>query len=194
MAGLASRGRYHFTTQEARRHLKGSGPAIRAVLRRLSAKGQIATPYRGFHVIVPPEYRAIGCLPPAQFVPQLMAYLRQPYYAGLLSAAEFHGAAHQRPQVFSVVVPMNRPRIECGRVRVEFVARLAAKAVPTVAINTPRGPIKVSTPEATALDLVTLSRSQRWPGQCGYCTCRARRIHRSSQTGKAGAQDGSASP
>jgi hypothetical protein len=59
---------------------------------------------RGFHVIVPPEYRSLGCLPPEQFAPALMETLGMPYYAGLLSAAQFHGAAHQRPQVFQVVV------------------------------------------------------------------------------------------
>lgn len=57
-------------------------------------------PFRGFHVIVPPEYRNLGCLPPDQFVPQLMEHLGLVYYAGLLSAARLHGAAHRAPMVF----------------------------------------------------------------------------------------------
>ncbi|HAR49066.1 MAG TPA: hypothetical protein DCR81_02985 [Smithella sp.] len=32
-----------------------------------------------------------------------MAYLAQPYYVGLLSAASLHGSAHQQPQQFHVV-------------------------------------------------------------------------------------------
>ena len=66
-------------------------------------------PFRGFHLIVPPEYRALGCLPADQFVPQLMEHLGLVYYAGLLSAASLHGAAHQAPMVFQTIVADNRP-------------------------------------------------------------------------------------
>jgi len=45
-------------------------------------------PYRGFYVIVSPEYRSLGCRPAEQFIPDLMEYLGEVYYAGLLSAAE----------------------------------------------------------------------------------------------------------
>ena len=45
------------------------------------------------------------------------------YYAGLLSAAQFHGAAHQRPQEFQVFLAKNRRSIQCGTVRVAFLAR-----------------------------------------------------------------------
>ncbi len=60
----------------------------------------------------------------------------------------------QQPQVFQVIVAKNRPSIACGGVRVSFVARRNAAAVPTVPFNTPRGHLAVSTPEATAFDLV----------------------------------------
>ncbi len=129
-------------------------PAVRAGLRRLKKRGDIAVPYRGFHVIVPPEYRRLGCLPAEQFVPQLLAHLDELYYAGLLSAAEYHGAAHHRPQVFQVIVEKNRPTIACGQVRVQFVAKKKVRPVPTELRNTPRGEVRISTAEATALDLV----------------------------------------
>jgi predicted transcriptional regulator of viral defense system len=115
-------------------------------------------PFRGFCVFVPPEYRRLGCLPPEQLVPQLMERLGLDYYTGLLSAAEIHGAAHQRPQEFQAVVAANRPGIECGSVRVRFVARRNVASLPTVLRNTLRGQMKVSTPEATTFDLVGYSR------------------------------------
>ena len=152
--GLASRGRYTFTTDEARKALGGSAVAARAVLRRLAAKGETAAPVRGFHVIVPPEYRRLGCLPADQFVPQLMTMLGEPYYVGLLSAAQYHGAAHHRPQELQVLVGKARRPIVCGAVRVRFVMRSDVRRVPTTTTNTPRGPLRISTPEATALDLV----------------------------------------
>jgi predicted transcriptional regulator of viral defense system len=96
-------------------------------------------------------------LPPDQFIPQLMERLGTPYYAGLLSASRYHGAAHQQPQLFQVVVPKNRPPIRHGLVAVEFIARRNAGAIPTIRVNTPRGFVAVSSPEATAFDLVGYS-------------------------------------
>jgi len=151
---LAARGCYHFTTQQAASQLGVSLTATRAALRRLRSRGAIATPFRGFHVVVPPEYRTLSCLPPEQFVPQLMEHLGLAYYVGLLSAARYHGASHQQPQLFQVVVPTNRPAIDCGQVHVAFTARRNAREIPTVSFNTPRGQVNVSTPEATACDLV----------------------------------------
>lgn len=151
---LASRGQYHFTTGEAAARLGSSVVAARAVLRRLAHKGTLATPYRGFRVIVPPEYRRLGCLPAEQFVPQLMEHLGLVYYAALLTAGRYHGAAHHQPQVFQVMVAKTRPPIAYGEVRAAFVARHNVADVPTARFNTPRGYLEVSTPEATAFDLV----------------------------------------
>ncbi len=72
---LAAQGRYHFSTREIAQIMGVPLTAVRAALRRLKEKGLIATPYRGFHVIVAPEYRGIGCLPADQFIGQLMEYL-----------------------------------------------------------------------------------------------------------------------
>ncbi|MBI5518309.1 MAG: type IV toxin-antitoxin system AbiEi family antitoxin [Deltaproteobacteria bacterium] len=151
---LAARGRHHFFTEEAAVALGSSIPAVRAALRRLKARGEIADPFRGFYVIVPPEYRRFGCLPADQFVPQLMEHLGEPYYVALLSAAELHGAAHQRPQGFQVMVKTNRRAIECGGVRVQFVARKDMASTSVVEAKTQRGFLRVASPEATALELV----------------------------------------
>ncbi len=151
---LASRGRHHFTTQEVASALGSSLVAARAALRRLRQKRRVAKPYRGFHVIVPSEYRRLGCLPPEQFIPQLMAHLGQRYYGALLTAARYHGAAHQQPQIFQVMVAKSRKPIICGDVHVAFVARSNIVEVATIQFNTPRGELAVSAPEATAFDLV----------------------------------------
>ncbi len=151
---LATRGRYHFSTGGLAQATGSSANAARAALRRLRKRGLIATPYRGFHVIVPPEYRSIGCLPADQFIGHLMEHLGLAYYVALLSAARYHGAAHQQPQVFQVIVQKNRPPIRCGNVRVIFIARRNIDKIPIVSFNSPRGFVLVSSPEATAFDLV----------------------------------------
>ncbi len=154
ISDLVAKGRYCFSAEEAVGALGANAVATRAALRRLRQKGELAMPYRGFYVVVPPEFRNIGCLPAGHFIPSLMAHLEEKYYAGLLSAAEYHGAAHQRPQVFQVVVARNKPEITCGKVRVMFVARKNMAHIPTSDFKTPRGYLKISTPAATAFDLV----------------------------------------
>ena len=151
---LAARGRHSFTSAEAGLALGVTANAATKALARLMKQGYLASPERGFYVIVSPEYRSLGCLPPEQFVPGLMALRGLSYYVGLLSAAQFHGAARQRPQRFQVMLAKNRRPIVCGKVHVGFIARKRLDEVPIRHFNTPRGEIRVSTPEATAIDLI----------------------------------------
>lgn len=152
--GLAESGRNHFTIEEAQQALARSLPSVRGGLRRLIERGRLASPARGFYVVVPPEYRRLGCLPAEQFIPQLMAVTGASYYAGLLSAAQYHGAAHHRPQQFQVMLESPRRPIHCGSVVVKFIVRANLRRVPTMKVNTPQGFLDVSTVEASAVDLV----------------------------------------
>lgn len=158
---LASAGRYHFSIRHMQEALGISADAARWALTRLAKQKLVASPARGFYVIVPPEYRSLGCLPADQFIPALMERRSLPYYAGLLSAAQYYGAAHHRPQEFQVFLERNRRPIKCGAVRVAFIARKRLAEVPTRPFNTPRGTVTVSTPEATAIDLAG------YPGHAG---------------------------
>ena len=151
---LAANGVHHFTTTDAVKALGGNPPAVHAQLRRLKQKDLIAEPVRSFHVIVPPEHIRLGCLPAEQFIDQLMHMWGEPYYVCLLSAAERHGAAHQRPQATQVMVRKNRQGIECGMVSIKFVARGDLENMPVTRINTPRGVVRYSSPEVTAHELV----------------------------------------
>lgn len=90
-----------------------------------------------------------------------MEILGEKYHAGLLTAAQYHGVAPQQPQVFQVIVSKNRPDVICGKIRVNFIARKQLGGVPIMNLNTARGTIRVSTIEATALELVG------YPNHCG---------------------------
>lgn len=159
---LQTNGRLVFTTDDAVQALGRSLPAVRAQLRRLKEKGRIADPFRGFHVVVPPKYRRVGCLPPDHFIPQLMEHLGEPYYVALLSAAAYHGAAHQAPMVFQVMVPRARRSLECGGVRVDFIARRDMGDTSVVERDTPTGVLRVASTAATAVELVG------YPERCGF--------------------------
>ena len=76
---LAAAGRYHFGSTEAKVALEVSSAAAKVALNRLAKKGAIASPARGFYVIIPPEYRLLGCLPADQFIPSLMKSLNLTY-------------------------------------------------------------------------------------------------------------------
>lgn len=154
ISSLAANGHYQFSSKDAQSALGVTADAAKLALNRLAKQGMVASPARGFYVIVPPEYRSLGCLPADQFIPALMNRLGLSYYAGLLSAAQYHGAAHHRPQEFQVMVAKSRRPISCGAVRVAFFVRKNITSVPLQSFNTPRGTILVSTPEATAVDLV----------------------------------------
>ena len=154
IARLAASGRYHFSSREAQDALGVSADAAKLALNRLAKQGLVASPARGFYIIVPPEYSSLGSLPADQFIPALMTKLDQPYYLGLLSAAQYHGAAHHRPQETQVMVGKSRRPITSGKVRVAFIVRKDMARIPVQPFNTPRGTVLVSTPEATAVDLV----------------------------------------
>jgi predicted transcriptional regulator of viral defense system len=154
VGSLAARGRYQFSSKEAQAALAVSAAASKLALNRLANQNLIASPARGFYVVIPPEYRSLRCLPADQFIPALMQHFNLSYYAGLLSAAQYYGAAHHRPQEFQVFVARGRRPIHCGDVRVVFMVRKHLGEIPVQNFNTPRGTIQVSTPEATAFDLI----------------------------------------
>src|SRR5579885_271902 len=158
---LQSSGRYSFTRDEAISALGVSEVALQAAARRLAAKGRVVAPRRGFYVVVPMEYRSTGAPPPSWFVDDLMKFHGHPYYVGLLSAAALHGAAHQQPQEFQVVTDTVLRPITVGRTRFHFFMQWHHAKTPTIQVKTETGSMKVSTPEAPALDLV------RYVGKAG---------------------------
>lgn len=159
---LQSRGRYTFTYADIVRGGRQSSVAAEAAVRRLKQQGRVASPRRGFFVIVPAEYRKAGCPPASWFIDDLMRFLGQPYYVALLSAAAIHGAAHQQPMVFQVVTDRPTRTAGTGRVRIEFHMSRQVEDTPVIDMHTETGLMHVSTPEATAYDLL------RYPAAAGY--------------------------
>ncbi|MCC7383331.1 MAG: type IV toxin-antitoxin system AbiEi family antitoxin [Deltaproteobacteria bacterium] len=151
---LQASGRYSFDRAEALSALHTSEEALKKAARRLALKRRLASPRRGFFVIVPVEYRSSGAPPPAWFIDALMRYEGRPYYVALLSAAALHGAAHQQPQEFEVMTdrPLRPSRV--GRSRIRFFTKRRVAATATTKLKTETGEMVVSTPATTALDLV----------------------------------------
>jgi len=153
LKSLQANGRSYFTTQEALAELKVSYDAFTSGIYKLKKKGEIASPAQGFYIIIPPELQNTGCLPAEELVPILMKYLNLDYYACLLTAALYHGASHQKPQVFQVMVNKQLKQILCGKVKIEFIYKKNWDALPTQNRVVKSGYLKIATPEVTAMDL-----------------------------------------
>ena len=150
---LLAAGVHTFTTEDAAEMAGIKPESARPALARLIKNKLAFSPARGLYIPIPPEFRSWGTVPAAWFIDPFMAHLGRGYYVGYLSAAEVHGAAHQRPQVFQVVVDRDVRDREFGRVRLRFITNRGAAELPTVRVNTPTGTMVVSTPELTAIDL-----------------------------------------
>lgn len=110
-----------FFTKPALAELGLSSEALKSAIARLTGKGRLVSPRRGFYLILRPEDRAFGAPDPACWIDPLMKHLGLDYRISLLRAAAFHGAAHQAAMVFQVIAPRQLPDIEIGRRRVEFL-------------------------------------------------------------------------
>ena len=120
---LPAQGRFTFTTAEARAESGASEAAVAAALGRAEADHLIASPVRGFHVVLPLEDRGTGTPSWRLFLDPLLTHLGLPYYVGLLTAASIHGASAQAVQVVQVVTSRPRRPVRSGRLVIEFVVR-----------------------------------------------------------------------
>ncbi|MEI6408053.1 MAG: type IV toxin-antitoxin system AbiEi family antitoxin [Bacteroidota bacterium] len=151
-----SKGKYGF----ALAFLRASFPeqseiAVKSALKRLVDKGKIVSIYKGYYLIIPPQYSGKGILPPALFLDSFMKFLGKPYYLALLNAAAYHGAAHQQPQEFFVVTNFSVLRTTNRKgLRIHYIS---VKNIPEsllVQLKTEAGYLNISNPALTATDLV----------------------------------------
>ena len=152
---LRSNGRYAFSLPEVRSKFEQSDEAIKKALQRLKKKKEIALVRNEFYVVITPEYRSKGILPPSMFIEELMKFLQKDYYVGLLNAAAYYGAAHQQPQSFSVItIKPSLRNINNDILKINFYIKKEWAKSDIVQKKVDTGYINVSSPELTALDLV----------------------------------------
>ena len=151
-------GRITFSRDEVEKQFPNSAKnAISFSLNRLTENGKIASVWKGFYVIIPVEYSLRGIVPPVLYIDFLMKHISRKYYVALLNAAEFYGAAHQRPQQYSVVCEFPFIRdLRKKDTHVHFV--ITRKTIPQTwlkSFNTEKGVVIASKPELNAADLIT---------------------------------------
>lgn len=151
---LQAQGRYTVSREELEASVQSTSTSLKQSLGRLQRKRRIVRVHGGFYVIVPLEYRASGILPPTWFAHDLLNYLGRNYYVALLSAARLHGAGHQAAQEFQVMIDAPLRMIQAAGLRIRLLRKTHLRLTPCQEIKVPTGSLRVSTPEATALDLV----------------------------------------
>ena len=152
---LRSKGKYSFTIKGIKNELNVSDEAIKKSIQRLKKKSRVELIRKGFYVIITPEYRNRGVVPPILFIDSLMKYLDRRYYVGLLNAAANYGAAHQQPQEFFVITEKPSMRsIKNKKLSLNFCFKKDWSDKDINKINTETGYVNISTPELTSLDLI----------------------------------------
>lgn len=149
------RQQFTFSSGEASTAVHLSDSQLVVAAKQLVKDRILAAPAETFFVIVSEDYRSDGSPPATWYIDAWMKHEGQAnYYVGLLTASAIHGAGHQQPQVFQVIVDRELPASIIGRSRFEFVVgtNLERRAVREVPTNT--GSMRISTPETTAFDLV----------------------------------------
>jgi predicted transcriptional regulator of viral defense system len=155
------RGRITFSFQEVRDYFSAiSEQGVKNALNRLVKKSEIVPVLKGFYAVIPVGYALRGMIPPELYIDDLMKYLNRTYYISLLNAAVFYGAAHQQPQIFSVITsyPPLRDTTKKGSRTVFIVTRKTIPQMWLKPFRTAYGDIHVSKPELTAADLITFQK------------------------------------
>lgn len=155
---LRSRGRYTFEADEVIKKFQLSDNAFKKTTQRLLHKNRISRLRKEFYLIIPPEFSARQTLPLGYFVDDLMKFLKREYYAGLLTAAMYHGAAHQQPQSqFIITEPPSLRPIQNRQQSIFFCMKKKWDQQDVSRKKTDAGYINISNPALTALDLIFYS-------------------------------------
>lgn len=157
---LLRHGKNTFARSDAVQRL-GDGPSLSNQLARLRTAGWIMPVGRGFYAVIEPGNQTFGFAPPQAFLDDWARHNDLQYYVGGVSAAEMHGAAHQRVQTFQVVVDRAIRPYQHQDLRIAFFRKRPITERMWVKRSVPAGYLRISTPEVTAYDLLFLPRACR---------------------------------
>jgi hypothetical protein len=147
-------GRVAFSLVELMKESGLSAIASKNQLLRLRGKVVRISPRQLFFLIVGPEHRGMGAPPAIWWLQDYFNWLGRPYYLALQSAASSFGSNPQALQVTQVMTDRPCRAIRAGRVQVRFFVKRRIERTPTRQLAQAPAPLCISTPEATAFDLI----------------------------------------
>lgn len=158
LRAIQSGARYFFETGDFAQLVRRDpdSPAVKKALHRLVKQGLVvlATKRPAGWLIVPAEQAHYGAPPATWWLDDCLKRIEPHYYVALLSAARHWGSAHYAIQDTQVMVSKPRPALTPGKLKVNFFSKRAVAETPTVMVTSGVTPWRVSTREATLLDLI----------------------------------------
>jgi predicted transcriptional regulator of viral defense system len=152
---LLSYEEYSFSFNELYDNSPKSKQALISELKRLSDKKEIVNLRHGFYLILPPRYRNIESLPLELYINKLFEYLNKPYYVSCLSAARFHGSAHQQIQKDYVITIPPPIRDTYKTSNIKFLTCSHWPEFNVVKKKSEAGYYNISSPVLTIADLIS---------------------------------------
>lgn len=130
--------------------------ATKAALARLTQAGRIVLAGKRptVYLIVPPEHVHYGAPPVDWWLDDFLKPAEPHYYMALLSAARHWGSGHYARQTVQVMVGTQRPALTIGKLGLEYIYKRNLAKTPVVRANGLVSAFRVSTREATILDLL----------------------------------------
>lgn len=131
-----------------------SHTAAKNQLQRLRGRVVRVSRRQSFFLIVEAQHRPMGTPPVEWWLDAYFHWLGHPYYLALQSAAEIYNSAPQAILVKQVITDSPRRDIAVGRLRIRFFVKSHVERTPVEQPQNAYAPLRVSTREATALDMV----------------------------------------
>lgn len=152
-------GYYTFSRAEAAEALNKAGAVLSSTLNRLKHDGWIYPLSRGFYLALDVQHQVRGFLDPVWFVDDWAHHHNVEYYVAGLSAAEQHGAGHQRPMQFQVFTDRQLRSIKHPELQIEVLFKKNITDAMWEERKVPTGYFHLATPEITAYDIIANHRS-----------------------------------
>lgn len=158
LRAIQAQARYLFKPEEfgSLTGAEAGGIALKSALTRLSRRGRIAlvTKKPTAWLVIPPEHEHYGAPPVGWWLNDYLKETEPHYYLALLSAARHWGSGHYALQSTQVMVGAQRASQTIGRLRLDYTYKKNIEKTPVVLVNTTVSRMRVSTREATLLDLI----------------------------------------
>jgi predicted transcriptional regulator of viral defense system len=152
---LLSRGYVSATTQKIAELLCVEPEKMPRKLTRLQKEGVWLHAAKDLWIPVPSQNRALGSPDTLEVIAEIVKYFEVEYYVGWLMAAAYHGAGNQAAQVYQVAVSKKISPKRTPVSRIEFYERQAVSVIPTTPVKTYSGETKISSVEATMMDIAS---------------------------------------
>ena len=149
---LESEGRRTFSMEEAMQRLHSKRKNALAILGGLKRAKRVVTLTNGLYALWHPSERRWG-IHPLPVLDAIMKYRNCPYYVGLLSAADYYGAAHHKPQDLQVIIQKQMKFRKAKDLAISLHVFNQFPSEGLSSVKTQGEKIIFSSPERTILDL-----------------------------------------